>query len=229
MRIVVHPALQRQGVASLLLKRIENSSTTDYLSCSFGATTGLLEFWNKQGFEAVRMGLSRDASSGSHSAIMMKPLTDQGQALFSKARIQFWRYFPVLLLEPLRDLEIELIEVLEQTRLLIPIDEELEVNVQDQQDIHSFAYGYRGYENCMLALQKCVHKSVKNEKVWSQINDNEKIILQQKILEKKSWLEVSQQVSLSGRKQVLKKLRDIIQHIVELSSETTIMHKCPKL
>ncbi len=219
MRIVVHPALQRRGVARLLLKTIESFSTADYLSCSFGATQGLLEFWNKQGFEAARIGLSRDASSGCHSVIMMKPLTDQGRLLFSKARIQFWRYFSVLLSEPLRDFEEELIQALEKTRLPIQklADEELEISEQDQQDIHSFAYGHRGYENCMLVLQKIVHKSVKNEAIWSQINDNEKIMLQQKILEQKSWLEVSQQVSLSGRKQVLKKIRDIIQHIVEIS------------
>ncbi len=215
MRIVVHPAVQRQGVASLLLKQIEKNSTADYLSSSFGATLGLLEFWNKQGFEAVRIGLSRDASSGCHSVIMMKTLTKQGDGLFTRAKDQFQRYFPVLLSEPLSDLEDGIVHVLQSKMQNKKKDQS--INKQDREDIESFAYGNRGYENCMFALQKLVQMSMKNPLLWQQLMEQEQLLLEAKVIQQKSWLAVSKLTLLSGKKQTLNKLRDIIQHIVELS------------
>jgi len=214
MRIVVHPAIQKQSVASLLLQTIEEQASTDYLSCSFGATAGLLTFWKKQGFHATRLGLSRDASSGCHSVIMIKPLTQQGSVLCNKARQQFQRYFPILLSEPLVDLEKELIQILSDTT---SIKEPSKINGQDQQDIDSFAWGYRGYENCMLALQKLTRNSMANPPLWEQLSHTDQTLLHEKVIKQTSWTELAKLTKSSGKKQMLKKLRVIIQHIVELS------------
>ena len=216
MRIVVHPAIQRKGVAHLLLTSIENETnkdSIDYLSCSFGATADLLSFWHKQSFKAVRLGLSRDASSGSHSAIMMKALSTNGALLCEKSQRQFQRYLPVLLLEPLRDLEDDLVKSLVDTQH----HENKEINSQDQQDIDSFATGHRGYENCMLALQKLTRNCMDNPRLWNNLSAIDQTLINEKVIKYTSWTEVASLTHLSGKKQALKKLRHIIQHIVELS------------
>ena len=217
MRVVVHPAIQRKGVAHLLLTSIENETdkdSIDYLSCSFGATADLLSFWHKQGFKAVRLGLSRDASSGSHSVIMMKPLSTNGALLCEKSQRQFQRYLPVLLLEPLRDLEDDLVKTLLDTTQQ---PEDKEISPQDQQDIYSFATGHRGYENCMLALQKLTRNCMDNPQLWNTLSAIDQTLTIEKVIKYTPWTEVATLTHLSGKKQALKKLRHIIQHIVELS------------
>ena len=218
MRIVVHPTLQRQGVGGLLLKTLEKKANADYLSCSFGAAPGLITFWKKLGFSPVRLGLSRDASSGYHSVIMMKPLNTRGERLFKKAVTQFHRYLPVLLSEPLKDLETEIIQVLDIAETgTDKNNEQLEINSQDREDILSFAYGFRGYENCMLALKKLVSRSIREKTVWEQLSAKEKILLEGKIIQQKNWQDLSEIMQLAGRKKLVKDMRQLIRHIIEIS------------
>ncbi len=222
MRIVVHPALHKQGIASLLLSKIQRDSSADYLSTSFGATQGLLEFWGKLDFQVVRMGFSRDASSGSHSVILLKPLSQQGIKLCQRSREQFQRYLPVLLTEPLLDLEEGLIEHLcanngchvdngENKRKASKL-----MTKQDQQDIRSFTDGNRGYECCMLALHTLVTETLKDESKWLKLDDVQQHLLKDKVIHHHPWHQIIKRFSLSGKKQALREFRQIIANLQTL-------------
>lgn len=217
MRIVVHPEVQRRGIASLLLKNIERISNSDYLSSSFGATHGLLKFWNKQGYQSVRVGLSRNASSGRYSVIVIKPLNNEGKALLKIAVNQFQRYLPSLISEPLKDIEEELIRLLQTEDKQISNGSALEALIitdQDKIDIHSFAYGFRGYENCMLALHKLVLASRNEQTKWAQLTDIEKQLVEDKILHQVSWKALIKPSLWSGKKQALMQLRQSIKSLI---------------
>ncbi|MFT4466281.1 MAG: GNAT family N-acetyltransferase [Sodalis sp. (in: enterobacteria)] len=63
----------------------------DFLSVSFGYTAALWHFWRRAGFQLVRMGTHREASSGLYSAMALLPLSDAGRQLTRRAAEGFER------------------------------------------------------------------------------------------------------------------------------------------
>ncbi|NRQ44435.1 tRNA(Met) cytidine acetyltransferase [Rheinheimera sp. YQF-2] len=78
MRISVHPALQRQQLGNQLLRYIKQAAQqagVAYLGTSFGATAGLLQFWQQAGYTPVRLGSSSDKASAEYSILMLQAVT----------------------------------------------------------------------------------------------------------------------------------------------------------
>ena len=109
LRIAVHPDLQRSGVGSRMLNWLGSKCDVDLLATSFGATSDLLRFWKSCGFSEARMGLGRDAASGSHSLLMLHPLTGRGKVLQQQAFDRFHELLPLLLPARLKGLESDLV------------------------------------------------------------------------------------------------------------------------
>ena len=109
LRIAVHPALQRSGIGSRMLKWLASKRDVDLLATSFGATSDLLRFWKSCGFSEARMGLGRDAASGCHSLLMLHPLTGRGNVLQQQAFDRFHELLPLLLPDKLGGLESDLV------------------------------------------------------------------------------------------------------------------------
>ncbi len=223
MRIVVHPALQRQGIARRLLRNMkqqcEQDSTVDYLSSSFAATAGLLAFWHKQGYSPVRLGFNRDASSGNPSVMVIQPLTAAGKVLFKRAQYQFQRLLPFLQAESLVDSGIPTLfsEWVGYTREVSgKVEVEALLNAQDYLDIHSFAWGRRGYESCLPALKKVTESVQKQPQQWCQIHSRQQLLLENKIIGQCAWSSVIERMGYSGKRQAIQKLREAIQEIVAI-------------
>lgn len=110
MRIAVHPAIRRRGVASALLKQLASTvEGIDSICTSFGASSELLAMWQKNGFRPVRIGLTREASSGCHSVLMLQPVTNNGSQLLQMAQRRFIKQFPLLLSDSLKQLETRIV------------------------------------------------------------------------------------------------------------------------
>ena len=84
---------------------LERSQGLDLLGVSFGATSDLLHFWTACGLTPVHLGTSRNAASGAHAAIVLRPLSLAGEDLARRASARFRRRFPNLLAGPFRHLE----------------------------------------------------------------------------------------------------------------------------
>ena len=107
-RLAVHPALQGRGLGRRLLQEIEaqaRAAGLDLLGSSFGATSDLLRFWAACGLHPVHLGTSRNAASGVHAAVVLRPLSPTGEDLARRASARFRRRFPLLLAGPFRLLE----------------------------------------------------------------------------------------------------------------------------
>lgn len=107
-RLAVHPAVQGQGLGRRLLQEIEAQARAgglDLLGSSFGATSDLLRFWAACGLHPVHLGTSRNAASGAHAAVVLRPLSPAGAELARRASARFRRRFPLLLAGPFRHLE----------------------------------------------------------------------------------------------------------------------------
>ncbi len=149
-RIAVHPAFRRLGLGQRLLEAARTRAREEgreLLGVSFAASTGLLPFWLRADFRPVRMGYRREAASGAHSLIMLAPLQAHAEAFVSQLQHRFAESLPLLLAEPLRDLEPELTALLWRCCPPGP-----SLSYADREDLTAFAYGQRDYAGARLAL-----------------------------------------------------------------------------
>ena len=99
-RIAVSEAYRRKGIATNLIHALIhwlNEQSIDALTTSFGATESLMRFWQSCGFEAVKAGLKRDASSAEYSLLMWKPFTATAR---SKRNLVAQRFYQELSVHP---------------------------------------------------------------------------------------------------------------------------------
>ena len=206
-RVAIHPELQQQGYGSELLNQIIKKSNTDYISTSFGASIGLLYFWQKLAFTPVYLGMKRDASSGTHSIVMLRVKTKAGENLLTQAQERFTKHFPLLLSEPFRNLEADL-------ALALHTPQKLPHNDRDTTELKAFAHKQRGYENTIYPIWKIVRGKLSTA---SNLNKDEKRILIYKILQKKSWQEIVEKMNdnITGKKDSLLLLRKAVSKLLD--------------
>jgi len=204
-RIAVHPSLQQQGLGTALLNSLIENSKADYVSTSFGATTELLHFWQQLTFTPVYLGMKRDASSGTHSVVMLYAKTPAGEALLNNAQQRFAKSFSHLLSEPFKTLEAEL-----AVALLSP-----QKNTQNnnKEELLAFAEKQRGYENTLYPIWKLVSRELANA---SNLSSKEKEILVLKVLQKHTWKAVADKMGdgINGKKDALILLRQAISNLM---------------
>lgn len=155
-RLLVHPALQRQGLGKQLLAWVlaqatqASPDTPDFLGSSFGATPELLPFWLQAGFKPVRLGITRDQASGEHTLQLLQGLTPAGQLLEQDLAQRFRETLPEQLGRPLKSLPARLaVDLLQgltwsQDRL----------TAADQRELQAFAEGHRPWAITLTALKR---------------------------------------------------------------------------
>lgn len=112
LRIATHESARSRGLGSLLVGKLREYCTGDWLGVGFGATPRLVDFWRENGFRPVHLGTSRDERSGEHSAIMLEALSDAGQALQDRHAAWFCRRFPGTLADRLSTVEPDVVRAL---------------------------------------------------------------------------------------------------------------------
>ncbi|GAB4349790.1 MAG: GNAT family N-acetyltransferase [Gammaproteobacteria bacterium] len=211
LRIAVHPAAQRRGLGRALIGRIALDSRKagiDGLGASFGATPELLDFWSACGCEPVRIGMRRDASSGEHSALVLRSLSSAGKRLFQTARERFLRGLPVWLEDPLADLEPALVERLNGG------DRDIEetLDEQDWLDLVAFAFALRSYEMAQRPVEILVRQHLNS--AASEPDRRDTALLRFKVVERRSWGETAERLGLSGRRETVTRLREALRPLV---------------
>lgn len=203
MRIAVHPAARRRGLGIHLLYEVIGQAQRDgldFVGSSFGATAELLAFWRRVGLLPVRLGLTREASSGSHSVIVLRPLSPLGEELFSAVRTRFLAHLSALLGDGMEKVDTEVAAVLLAEAVA---DDSAELSTQDWRDVASFVQGWRGYEVCQVALRKLVLATIDS----APIDAMQRMLLHRKVLLHEAWEPLIAALGYSGRAQALAALR----------------------
>ena len=212
-RIAVHPDRQQQGLGQRLLTEVSEHARQrgfDYLGTSFGAVPELLDFWAVCDLKPVRMGVTRDAASGTHSVLMIKPLSEAGEPLLQEGIERFRQQFHWLLLDELQQLESALvIRLLRQSG----VSDIYQLNKYEQSDLYSYTRGLRQYDSCISAIRSYSYRLLVN----SALSEQESQVLVGKVLQNRSWQDIARATGLPGRKQVQQLLRDTITHQVHSS------------
>nr|WP_318384768.1 GNAT family N-acetyltransferase [uncultured Enterobacter sp.] len=145
-RIAVHPSRQREGIGLRLMAAARaHTPGCDYLSVSFGYTRELWRFWQRSGFELVRLGTVRDASSGCYTAMALLPLTDAGRALVSREQYRLARDLPWL--APWRD-----------EALVLPAVDDRPLDDADWQELGGFAFAHRPWSASQGAISRLLRE-----------------------------------------------------------------------
>lgn len=207
-RIAVHPAIQGQGIGKQLINHIyhEVKSEQDYLGVAYGVTQQLFGFWQSLGFLPVRLGLTRESSSGCFALIMAKPIVNITEKLFSQAAYRFHDQFVQLLAELWPDLDYTLVTTL----LVSNRGHGVCLSEQDQQDLHAFGFGNRAYETCIPPLRQWLLQFIQQDFIhWQALPQVEQSLLINKVLQQHSWTSLTEATHL-GKKQLIKQMRQIV-------------------
>lgn len=203
-RIAIHPTLQNLGLGRQFISHLAKwaeESQFDHLCASFGATAELLTFWQQLAFTTLRIGLSRDKSSGTHSLIVNRALSSRGKVLHNKLHRQFQAQFAIQLSRHLYEMDSELVAKLLQELPKKTISDPL---------IDSYAQGHLPYEFAEpLLIELLLYTDLKS------LNKAQQSLAIQKILQNNSWAEVCQKQRLTGKKQAQTALKDAIKQLLE--------------
>ncbi|EOA6593514.1 tRNA(Met) cytidine acetyltransferase TmcA [Vibrio vulnificus] len=203
MRIAVHPQYQSLGVGQAMLVQLEQQlePQVDFLSTSFGATESLVRFWLHSQYRPVRVGFSRDAASGCHAVMMVKPLTSRAEHWVEKAECMFEQTLPEWLSAALNDLEPEVV------RALLPALGASALPPEALSLIRHYALGGNSFESVQPWLKRWV--------LMLEASQVDQLLIR-KVLQNHTWSECAQMAGLPGRKQVELLLR---QHVAALCHE----------
>jgi tRNA(Met) cytidine acetyltransferase len=217
MRIAVHPAVQNRGLGGRLVTAIRATAEArglDWLGACFGATAALVPFWFRQGLVPVRIGMHRDGASGSHSLMVLQPLSPAGEALVRRARGRYLAHLPDWLSDPLADLEPELVSAL--GRRLAADPEPMSapgLSEADWAEILALAFARRGYEDSLAPVRRLVTAALEQGRL-DRLPAQQRDLLLGRVLERRSWPTLVRALGLSGRAEALAAMRAALRSLV---------------
>ncbi|MDT8895551.1 GNAT family N-acetyltransferase [Halomonas sp. I1] len=152
-RIAVVPQYRRQGLGARLLAAEQADAEADgidLLGASFGAEPGLLAFWQARGFRVVRLGVTRETSTGEHALMVVRAVSADGDVLVERLVRRFHRQLPGLLAFELADLE-------PLVALALLGDRAVEsLSAEDRRDLDDVAHGHRDPAMARPAMQALI-------------------------------------------------------------------------
>ncbi len=163
-RIAVLPNMRRKGLGSKLLSYAEDElkNLCDFFGTSFGATEQLLSFWNFCGYEAVKLGLREDGSSGLFSVVMLKTI-----GKLKKEVLNQWRDSFIENLIPASAWQFKEIDPLIIAHLFAQNSLEYPYPTNYLRNLDSLANGLRSPEHCIASVTTWIAYHVERWHLWS--------------------------------------------------------------
>jgi tRNA(Met) cytidine acetyltransferase len=201
-RIAVDPRLRRRGLGRHLLDHVTASARADgcdLVATSFGLAPELVGFWSACGFVPVRLGLRREASSGCHALMMLRPLSTPGKSLAGKARARLARGFMANRRGPLADLEPPLAQALARNLPMPPDDGS--PDAVDWAEAAAFAFAHRGPDAAFDALRRVV------DAARDDLAPGDRAALEARFVDCEAWPAVIDRLGVQGRRYAIERFR----------------------
>ena len=221
-RIAVHPNLTRQGLGARLLLRLAVEGRRegfDLVGASFGATPGLIAFWAACGYRPAQMGTSRNAASGEHAIVMLRPIGLAGWRLAIGAEARLERRLGVLLGGPLRRLDPQvaaaLVKALGAAGPGLP-DESSGADGEDPgPEIESFVRGHRTLEAALPLLCGLTRRRLGPALRRGAIDLADGALLIAAMRQLRPVSELVRLAAMPGREALIERLRDLVGRIAD--------------
>jgi tRNA(Met) cytidine acetyltransferase len=176
----------------------------------YGATPGLLRFWQENGFRSVHLSSTRNDRSGEHSALMMRPLTDAGHALHDRSAAFMIRRLPSVLADALDDADPDVVRrVLSATDAPVPLD----LTDREWRIVASAAYGPGMYDAAPRPFRQLATRALV-EGVEELDADAERLLVR-KVLQARDWEWVADDLNRVSKRATMRALGDAYQPLVD--------------
>lgn len=149
-RIACHPGWRRQGLGGTLLRDDRQHAADQGVmlyGATFGADAGLLRFWRAEGFRTVRLGVTREPSSGEFAIMVASALNPAGEKVLEALSGRFIALLPNLLAFELARLPAEVVS------LVVNELPEQPLTAIEWQDIDDVATAHRAPTLARASLQ----------------------------------------------------------------------------
>ncbi|KLV09641.1 hypothetical protein ABT56_00760 [Photobacterium aquae] len=226
-RVAVHPHCQQQGIGSHLLRHVAEWGVGkfDYLGTSFGYVPELLSFWHRSGYQAIRLGLKRDAASGYPSLLCVLPLTEQSSAWLEDARLIHGSMMAANASEAFSAMDsyewlplyLDAIGGLSVTNFSLPAPRYYQL-------LGLYMDGGLGYELVLPALQTWLIDYLNTLVLPISEPDllRDCALMIAKIIQRKPWPVIVDEFGFAGRKQAEQGLRDCVSRYCDLQCKSIL-------
>ncbi len=219
MRIAVHPVLQRRGLGSRLMRFITGRAVADgidYVGSSFSLGPDIIRFWQGNGFGCVRISTKPNAQSGSHSLMVLQPLTPEAIELSGRVRTLFVQTFLLQLPGLFQNLDAQLVvDVLRESSIESACDE------LDFRSAGRFAAGAQPFEAAFLSLWRIAGMVMVSDHNRISTPDYALSLLTAAVLQQRSLFQVAITFGWTGRAEVLERLRKVYD-VLTLNQEYSV-------
>ena len=204
-RIAIDPSSHNVGFGKKLLSYCESQvkSQCSWFGASFGATAQLLNFWQNQGFDTVKLGYQRDKSTAEHSALVVKCLNNKS-AIIQPLKKQFKNDFFYGLLTHFKTLDWQLVSI-----LIAGFSDEL-VSPETRERLALLVNNSFTQFNISATLWQVVNQS---PSCMSQLTESDKQLLIKLVLQNECNEKVIQHLGLLGKKQLENQFKHAIKNL----------------
>ncbi|WP_407334387.1 GNAT family N-acetyltransferase [Enterovibrio sp. 27052020O] len=196
-RVAVLPSCRQQGIGHALVAATERVATEKDISIvgtSFGVNSELWQFWSSMAYLPARLGVQRDAASGTYSLQLIKPL-GQAPMWLRDVDALFSINFPYQLNEQFSDMDPTLV-----SRLLVSLTNVQSPDPRALKQVALFASGALGYDLVAGSLWVwSVHWLATREPHDRELEACNALIA--RVLQRRSWHEVATAFGYQGRKE----------------------------
>jgi tRNA(Met) cytidine acetyltransferase len=226
-RIATHHAVRAAGFGSRLLDEIEAEFSEigstdadpydardrfgpiDYLGVSYGATPKLCSFWTANGYRTVHLSATRNDTSGEHSAVMLRPISEGGRDLTDRHAAWFHRRILDVLAGVLSDVDPDVVRA---ALASVEVDTDPELTDFEWRLVASSAGGPGRYDTApgpfrRLALCALVDGILDDP-------DAERLLVV-KALQNRSWEETAATRGFVSTRSCMRAIGDVFRPIVD--------------
>ncbi|WP_150912413.1 tRNA(Met) cytidine acetyltransferase TmcA [Marinobacter halotolerans] len=212
-RVAVSANVRQQGVGTALVRAARDyaeAAGVDALGTSFGGNAELVTFWQCSGLVPVRLGLSREHSSGELPLQMLLGTSEPGRALTEALQDRLARHWLTLVPHNWPDLEPRL---LLQLTASLPLVQPL--NEDDRRDLTSFARGHRGFDLTLPVLRMLSMADGIAARLLADDDSGLPVLWARAVLQGWSWSRLRGYGLCPGREQGEDRLRLAVQNLLQ--------------
>jgi tRNA(Met) cytidine acetyltransferase len=216
-RVAVSADVRQRGVGTALVRAARDyaeAAGLDALGTSFGGNAELVTFWQRNGLVPVRLGLSRESSSGELPLQMLLGTSEPGRELTDALQGRLARHWLTLVPHNWPDLEPRLL-----LRLTASLPSAEALDADDRRDLTSFAQGHRGFDLTLPVLRMLSVEAGIAAQLLTDDDSSLPILWARAVLQGWSWSRLRGCGLCAGREQGEGRLRRSVQKLLQNRSD----------
>jgi len=224
LRIATHAAVRSRGLGSKLLSEIraEFAEGVDWLGVGYGATPELVRFWARNGYDAVHLATSRNATSGEYSVVMLDPCSDDGVGLVTRHSGWFRDRIAAVLSDPLDDCDPDVVRAVLRGTDWEPT---LSLSEWEWRIIAGVPGGASILDTNPVPFRDLARRHLSNPADPNALSAREERLLVRKVLQARPWFAVSEELAFVSERECMRTLGGVVERLTRLYGDPWVQEE----